>query len=420
MDNNLIYKVAIIGAGQSGLAASYFLQKEGIAHIVLEQHKIGHSWTFQRWDSFKMNTPNWMTGLPGLEFSGEKRAHFMNKNEFTAYMNRYAAQFDLPVSENQKVVRIEKENDEYSLTLESKGHIDKIKAKTVVIASGMMNQVKFPELAKKVPKSMLQLHASEYKNPEALPEGDILVVGGGQSGCQIAEELALSGKHVYLASSKVPRAPRRYKGRDVMEWMDRMGVQDITAAQLRENPKLNGTQPQSSGMGTLGHTISYQSLHQLGVTILGSLKNIDSGTFYFAGNAKENISFADHASAKIKENVDSFLLKHPELDSSIREGEDRADLPDVHFAAASDLSKIEKSKLTTMIWATGFNYSFPYLDAALLDDKGVPKHIEGVMPEKGLFCIGFPWLRKKKSGLVYGVTEDAKVIVEKIIEMIKP
>lgn len=416
MDNNLIYKVAIIGAGQSGLAASYFLQKEGIAHIVLEQNIIGHSWISQRWDSFKMNTPNWMTGLPGMEFSIQKRANFMTKNEFAAYLNRYAAQFNLPVSENQKVISVEKEKDDYTITIESERNIYRIKTKAVVIASGMMNQVKFPELAKKVPKSMLQLHASEYKNPGALPEGDILVVGGGQSGCQIAEELALRGKRVYLASSKVPRAPRRYKGRDVMEWMDRMGVQDITAEQLRENPELNGTQPQSSGMGTLGHTISYQSLHQLGVTILGSLKNIDDKTFYFADNVKENISFADDASGRIKDNVDSYLLKHPELDSHIRE-EDTADLPDINFAAASDSNEIEKSNLTTVIWAAGFNYSFPYLDAALLDDKGIPKHMDGVMSDKGLFCIGFPWLRKKKSGLVYGVTEDAEVMVQKIIKI---
>lgn len=416
-DTDYTYKVAVIGAGQAGLATSYFLQKAGIKHIVLEEHIIGHSWVSQRWDSFKMNTPNWMTELPGMQLPEEIRNHFMTKDEFVEYLTNYAQQFELPVLEKHKVLNIEKQRNLFTIIAENEGNTYKIQANTIVIASGTMNKPKFPAMAGKVQDHIVQLHASEYKNPNQLPNGSSLVVGGGQSGCQIAEELTLAGRKVYLASSKVPRAPRRYKGRDIMEWLDVMGIQDITVQQLRENPKLNATQPQSSGVGLLGHTVSYQFLNKSGVTILGTFKNIANGTFYFADNTKENIRFADDTSQMIKENINVFLKKHPELETGMEE-EDFADLPDIDCVSASehDQINIEQSNITSIIWATGFGYDFSYLDNSLLDDKGVPKHTDGILPTESLYCIGFPWLRKKKSGLVFGVQEDAEVITKIIIE----
>lgn len=412
---NLTYKVAVIGAGQAGLAISYFLQKEDIKHIVLEENIIGYSWITQRWDSFKMNTPNWMTELPDMELPKEIREHFMTRDEFVTYLNNYAQRFELPILEKHKVIDVEKYENHFIVVAENKGNMHKIQADVVIIASGMMNESKFPKLAEKVPDNIVQFHASEYKNPNQLPDGDILVVGGGQSGCQIAEELALSGEKVYLASSKVPRAPRRYRGKDIMEWIDIMGIQDTSVNELNKNPKLNATQPQSSGVGLFGHTISYQSLNKSGVTILGSFKDIDDKTFYFADNSRENICFADDTSRMIKENIDLFLSKHPELETSIME-EDVADLPDIDCISASKFDEIHimQSNITSIIWATGFGYDFSYLDTSLLDEKGVPKHVEGVIQTDNLYCIGFPWLRKKKSGLVYGVKEDAEVIVQKI------
>ncbi|WP_413511848.1 NAD(P)-binding domain-containing protein [Myroides odoratus] len=419
-DTNNTYKVAVIGAGQAGLATSYFLQKAGIKHIVLEENIIGHSWISQRWDSFKMNTPNWMTELPGMPLSQTIRENFMDKDEFVEYLTNYSQQFELPILEKYKVVNIKKQGSLFVIITENNGKTQEIHADTVVIASGIMNKIKFPTIAEKIPDNIVQLHASQYKNPNQLLKGNILIVGGGQSGCQIAEELALAGRKVYLASSKVSRAPRRYKGRDIMEWLNLMGIQDISTQQLRENPNLNATQPQSSGVGILGHTVSYQSLNKLGATIFGTFKNIVDGIFYFADNAKENIRFADDTSRTIKQNIDTYLKKHPELETGIEE-EDFADLSDIDCISASKHNKINalESGFTSIIWATGFGYDFSYLESSLLDDKGIPKHYDGKTSLENLYCIGFPGLRKKKSGLVFGVKEDAEVIVKRIISKIE-
>ena len=244
-----------------------------------------------------------------------------------------------------------------------------------------------------------------------------MVVGAAQSGCQIAEELTLAGKKIYLASSKVPRAPRRYKGKDVMEWMNLMGIQDITAQQLQQNPKLNATQPQSSGMGLLGHTVSYQSLYRLGVTILGSLKEVENDIFHFENNTKEHIRFADETSTNIKNGIDEFINSHPKITISYEEP-DEADLPDKEFISASDIVRLSLTddNIASVIWATGFGYDFSYMDmdADLLNESKKPIHTNGKI-DNGLYCLGFPWLRKKKSGLVYGLQEDAEMIVKEIL-----
>lgn len=206
---DLAQEVIIIGAGQAGLSASYFLQKEKVKHLVFESNKIGFSWISQRWDSFKMNTPNWMTSLPGADICEEKHEDFMSRDEFVSYLRKYVNTFQLPVQEGYKVLRVQIEDKKFVVTTTNNGQQVRWRAKAVIIASGMMNNIKLPYLSRLMPQNLLQLHASAYKNPEQLPQGNILVVGGAQSGCQIAEELALSGKTVYMASSKVPRAPRR-------------------------------------------------------------------------------------------------------------------------------------------------------------------------------------------------------------------
>lgn len=419
--------VIIIGAGQAGLAASYFLREKSIQHCILEQQSIGSSWSTQRWDSFKMNTPNWMTWLPGLKLQEKISDQFMTKDSFADYLKLYAQAFQLPVEEYCKVVSIHDESGRFIITTEKGSYYREWSAKAVIIASGMMNCSRFPKLSGNVPQDILQLHVSEYKNPGQLPDGNILVVGGAQSGCQIAEELAVSGRKVYLASSKVPRAPRRYRGKDIMEWMELIGIHDITVAQLKENPELGATQPHSSGVGPLGHTVSYQSLHHLGVTILGSLKNIGKrGLFqpgvsmgnkslYFADNAKEHIRFADEASAFIKKAIDAYLKNQSDVLVPVEN--DEADMPDEHFHAVSGIHELSfhSDQISTIIWATGFGSDFTYLPDSWLDSHGIPIHTEGKIKD-GAYCLGFPWVRKKKSGLVYGAGEDAEIIVKNMLD----
>ncbi|MDQ1096339.1 MULTISPECIES: NAD(P)-binding domain-containing protein [Chryseobacterium] len=430
--------VIVIGAGQAGLAASYFLHKKGIPHCVLEQDTIGSSWSSQRWDSFKMNTPNWMTWLPGMELPEDIWDQFMTKDGFVDYLKRYVHAFQLPIKEHCKVVRIHDENGRFIITAENGRLQRQWSAKAVIIASGMMNRIRLPKLSERIPPAILQLHASEYKNPDQLPKGSVVVVGAGQSGCQIAEELAVSGRKVYLASSKVPRAPRRYRGKDIMEWIEMMGIHDTTATQLKADPKLGATQPQSSGVGLMGHTVSYQSLHKLGVTVLGSLKDIGNGglyylgvsvlggpndtentVMYFAENAKEHICYADAASAAVKKAVDAYLESQSDMISISLKEHDEADIPDEDFHAASDINMLsfDSDGISTVIWATGFGYDFTYMPDTWLDANGTPKHTDGKIKD-GVYCLGFPWLRKKKSGLVHGVKEDAEIIVNDLSQIL--
>lgn len=411
-----IQDVIVVGAGQAGLAISYYLKNHRIKHIVLEQHFIGYSWKEHRWDSFKMNTPNWMTTLPGMDSPINKREYFMTKEEFVMYLKKYVRTFNLPILENHKVIGIEKTDIGFAVNIEKEGVFYTFLSKAVVIASGIMNKISLPKLWKNVPAHVKQFHASEYKNVKQMPTGNILVVGGGQSGCQIAEELALAKRKVYLAGSKVARAPRRYKGKDIMEWMDRMGMMDMSSKLLKEKSHLLAVQPQVSGLGLLGHTVSYQSLYSIGVTILDGLKGVDDENLYFDDNAKSNIHYADETSVFIKSQVDAYLEKHSAFISE--EEEDLSDCPDNNYVSASDLRILclRDFDIATIIWATGFGYDFSYLNASLVDDKGRPEHVDGEMLTEGFYCIGFPWLRKKKSGLVFGVSDDAKAIVEKIMQ----
>lgn len=412
MEINSKYQVVIIGAGQAGLSTSYFLQKKNIDHIVLEQYIIGSSWQNQRWDSFKMNTPNWMSALPGMEIADKAGDFFMTKTEFITYLRNYVERFQLPVSEHSKATQVSKENGVFSIVLACG---QKIVAQAVVIAAGAMTHGSTPELHKKAARHLAQIHAADYKNPQELPAGNVLIVGAGQSGCQIAEELAVNSRKVYLASSKVPRARRRYKGKDIMKWMDIMGTMDTPTEDLAQNPTLNMTQPQTSGLGTLGHTVSYQSLSAQGVTVLGSLKDIENSTFYFHDNAIENVKYADQSSEILKQKIDDFIIT-TQLQDLPAIQPDPADRSDEACLSASRLTvvDVEKHNITSIIWATGFGYDFSFMDASWLDAAGKPLHQAGKIAD-GLYCVGFPWLRKKKSGLIYGVKEDAEFLTRQLL-----
>ncbi|WP_437921231.1 NAD(P)-binding domain-containing protein [Sphingobacterium sp. LRF_L2] len=420
MNPHKIYDLIIIGAGQAGLASSYYAKHAALSHIILEKHEIGSSWSRQRWDSFKMNTPNWMTTLPGLPLLDGENMFFMSTNEFLDYLENYVKKFDLPVRTGVKVLSVEKENNYFVVETRNGSTETKLYSRTVVLASGCMNKIQYPKIAEIFPNTLYQVHAGEYKNPNQLPKGAVLVVGAGQSGCQIAEELALSGRKVYLCSSKVPRAPRRYKGRDIMDWMNRMGAMDCSVDQQKESSTRQMTQPQTSGQGELGHTVSYQSLHIIGVEILGSLKDIKENIVFFEDNNKENIAFADQSSKALKKGIDTYLLRQGHTESD-EEFIDKADLSDDSFSAASNRKAIDmvSSSIKSVVWATGFGADFSYLPTALLNEKGVPLQEKGKLALEGIYCLGLPWLTKKKSGLVFGVQEDAQRIIEFVVSFIR-
>ena len=411
---------AIVGAGQAGLGISYFLQERGRSHLVFERGRIGESWLAQRWDSFQLNTLNVMNSLPGLPYDGAQPDGFWTVEELTQYFQRYVQRFDLPVRTGTAVLSVERAAaDQYIVRTRShEREEDSVRCRSVVIASGMQNSPKLPAIHTRMPRTLMQLHTADYRRAAALPPGTVLVVGSGQSGCQITEDLLAAGRKVYLCTSKVGRAPRRYRGRDLLEWWLDMKHWEVTLASLEDRSIIHAPQPHISGVGRHGHTISLQQLARQGVVILGRLRDIEGDTLLLGDEASEHVRFADEFSQQLKDAIDAYIAKEqlepPALD------EDPADMPDAQAQCASPLRSLNlvEAEVATVIWATGFTGDFSWLDLPAFDADGFPIHEGGVSPVRGLYFIGLPWLSIRGSGIIYGIHEDARHIADAISQQL--
>jgi putative flavoprotein involved in K+ transport len=295
---------------------------------------------------------------------------------------------------------------------------ESVLSRSIVIASGIQQTPKCPSIRSRMPSDITQLHTADYRNAEALPAGAIVVVGSGQSGCQIAEELLFAGRTVYLCTSKVGRAPRRYRGRDILEWWIDMKFLDVTYASLEDKSISRAPQPQASGLGRYGHSISLQQLARQGAVILGHLQDADAGTLILSDEAAANVHFADEFSQKWKNLIDAYLqktgIKPPPLE------DDPADAPDPYAECVSPLRSLNlnDAKVSTVIWATGFTADFSWIHLPVIDAEGTLIHQRGVSPVRGLYFVGFPWLNSRKSGIIYGIMEDAQYIADAIAEQL--
>jgi putative flavoprotein involved in K+ transport len=407
----------IVGAGQAGLGLSYFLQREGRKHVVFERGRIGESWLSQRWDSFKLNTPNFMNCLPGLPYDGPERDGFWRQDELVHYFQRYVENFQLPVRTGTSVISVEPNEHEDAFIVKTSGDgqvEESVLSHSVVIASGALQTPKIPSVRSQVPENITQLHTADYRNASALPPGAIVVVGSGQSGCQIAEDLLAAGRSVYLCTSKVGRAPRRYRGRDILEWWIDMKFIDVTFNSLEDKSIARAPQPQVSGLGRYGHTVSLQGLARKGVVILGRLLGVDAGTLVLGDDAAAHVHFADDFSQRLKDGVDAYLAKTGITPPPLED--DPADAPDPQADCVSSLRRLNLrgEKVSTVIWATGFTADYSWIHLPVLDSNGKPLHQRGVSPVRGLYFLGFPWLNSRKSGIVYGIEQDAGYIAAAI------
>jgi putative flavoprotein involved in K+ transport len=404
------HHTVIVGGGQAGLGVSYYLAQKGIEHTVLERGNIGESWKTQRWDSFSLNTPNCFSGLPGDEDRMEDPGAFMSRDEFVDYLQDYAQRFGLPVQTGIAVTRI---GNNGSNTYRVETSAGEMTADNVVIASGCQNRPKVPKVCSEIPASILQVHSGDYKRPDALPDGAVLIAGSGQSGVQIAEDLLEAGRKVYLATSKVGRVFRGLRGRDLLEWAVEIGFYDQAIGDLEDPRMAYMAQPQVSGTRG-GHTVSLQGLEKMGATLLGRLQGCTDGKLQFADNLAENIIFADEVSAKFRGMIEGYIAKQG-IDAPSAE-EDEADLPDPQPQDRKPPAELdpEEANITSLIWCTGFGGDFDWIDDIELDKKGVPVHENGVSSRQGLYFCGFPWLSKRKSGLVLGITEDAAYIAGRL------
>ncbi len=411
----------VVGAGQAGLGMSHFLQRDRREHVVFERGRIGETWLSQRWDSFKLNTPNFMSVLPGLPYDGPEPDAFMRRDELVRYFQGYAGRFRLPIRTGVSVVSVEQADDgkRFIVTTRPEGkETEPVSSRAVVVASGIQRTPKMPPIRSRIPGRVAQLHTADYRNAKALPPGAVVVVGSGQSGCQIVEDLLGAGRTVYLCTSKVGRAPRRYRGRDLLEWWVDMKVLEVTLAGLEDMSVSRAAQPQISGLGRHGHTVSLQHLARRGVVILGRLVDVDEGTLVLDDAAAANVRFADAFSLRLKNDIDAYLAKTgiepPPLE------DDPADAPDPRAECASPLRRLNllEADVGAIIWATGFTGDFGWIHLPVFDAEGKPISQRGVTPVPGLYFLGFPWLNSRKSGIIYGIEEDARYIAAAIEEQL--
>lgn len=398
----------IVGGGQAGLGVSYYLSLQKRPHIVLEQaEQPGNAWRNHRWDSFTLNTPNWQSVMPGMEVPGASPDGFLTRDEVVAYFEEYVSKFRLPVRYGVQVQSVRSKFCGNGYVVET--NAGRFEAANVVIATGLYQRPKLPALAADFPEEIKQVHSDEYRNPESLPDGAVLVVGSGQSGGQIAEELYQSGREVYLSVSRAGRVPRRYRGKDANWWHERMGDYERTVHQLPSPQAKFASKPMISGKDG-GHTLSLHQFAGDGVRLLGKIQGVREHSILLAQDLKANLARADQFEADFVKKMDEFILKHgidaPE--ETLPRLQNGYEVPEVEEL------NLREANIRTVIWATGYSFDFSLVQLPVFDSDGYPKQTRGVTEYPGLYFVGLPWLHNAKSGLLFGVAQDAAHIADAI------
>ncbi|MBB5415207.1 putative flavoprotein involved in K+ transport [Paraburkholderia atlantica] len=400
------YTVIVVGGGQAGLSISFYLKEAGIDHLVIEKHTVTHTWRSQRWDAFCLVTPNWQCALPGYPYRGDDPHGFMKKDEIIAYLDGFIEMVDAPVVDHTEVRRVRRQHDGSYVVSTSNGEFT---ADHVVVASGGYHTPIVPRMAERLPHGIVQLQSSHYRSPQSLPEGAVLVVGSGQSGAQIAEDLQIAGRKVYLAVGEAPRCARFYRGRDVVDWLADMGYYEMPVDQhpLREGVRDNTNHYVTGRDG--GRDIDLRRFALEGMELYGRLDDLRDGVLYFAPNLTSNLESADDTYNRINASIDAFID---------REGIDAP--PGVPYEpvwkpegerTSLDLAA---SGITSIIWCIGFTPDFSWIDAPVFNGRGYPAHVRGVTSQAGLYFIGLPWLHTWGSGRFSGIARDAAHVVDAI------
>jgi putative flavoprotein involved in K+ transport len=401
------HSVVVVGAGQAGLSVSYCLKERGIEHVVLERSRIGSSWRSERWDTFCLVTPNWQCLLPGHPYAGSDPQGFMKKDAIVSYLDDYVASFQPPVREGVEVSSVTRRGVDLGFEVEtSQGNMT---ADHVVVATGGYHVPRIPSAGRALSADVLQVHSAAYRNPESLPEGEVLVVGTGQSGCQIAEDLHLAGRKVHLCVGPAPRVARRYRGRDVVEWLHLMGYYDIPYS---DHPSKDTVRDRANHYVTGrdgGHDIDLRQFALEGMRLYGPLQSIRGDVLEFGPGLARNLDGADDVYRSINRSIDDFIAKRG-LDAP-------AEAP---YAAVwqpqEEVAWIDSrtAGIRSVVWSTGFTTDFGWVKLPVLDQEGQPVHDRGVTAVDGLFFIGLQWLHTWGSGRFAGVGTDARYIVGRI------
>ena len=396
--------VVVIGAGHAGLAVSRELTEQSIDHVVLERGEVANTWRTERWDALRLLTPNWQTRLPGFSYQGDDPDGFMTMSEVIDFIDRYAELIDAPVETNTTVESLRQQGTGYEVVTDRGTWT----SDAVVVATGAFNKPKLPALAQDLPAGITSITPDRYRGPDDLGEGGVLVVGASATGAQIADELLRSGRHVTLCVGEHVRMPRAYRGKDVQWWFDRTGladenyqdVDDIVRARHVPSPQLIGTADRRD--------LDLNALAGDGARLVGRLSGVRGSQVHFAGSLPNVCKLADLKLGRLLDTFDEWAATSDET----LEPPHRYRPTEVDANALLHLD-LEAEGIQTVFWATGFRPDYSWLDIPVLDRKGEMTHDGGVVTASpGLYRIGLPFLRRRKSTFIHGAGDDARDLVD--------
>jgi putative flavoprotein involved in K+ transport len=395
----------IVGAGQAGVAMSEHLSKLGVPHLVLERSRIAERWRTGRWDSLVANGPAWHDRFPGLEFDDLSPDGFAPKEQVADYFEAYARKFNAPIRTGVDVKKVERNVGRPGFTIETSEGV--IEANRVVAATGPFQRPVIPPIAPK-DAPFTQIHSAEYRNPQQLPEGAVLVVGAGSSGVQIADELQRAGKQVYLSVGAHDRPPRAYRNRDFCWWLGVLGEWDQAAMKPgREHVTI----AVSGAHG--GRTVDFRELAYRGMTLVGLTQSFNGAVATFQPNLADNLARGDENYLALLNAADAYIERNG-LDLP-QEPEARITFPDPDCVTNPILElDLAKAGVTSIIWATGFATDYSWLKVDAFDANGKPQHQRGVSSEPGVYFLGLPWQSRRGSSFIWGVWHDAKYVADHI------
>jgi putative flavoprotein involved in K+ transport len=402
---------AIVGGGQAGLAASWHLTREGVEHVIFEAKTIAHEWADTRWDNFTLVTPNWHCRLPGYTYEGPEPDGFMSRDQVVEWLAGYAPTFGPPVREHTGVIALtERDGGGFLLAVTGPDGDESWEADSVVIATGGYHAPIVPSWASAIDPSITQLESARYKNAAQLPDGSVLVVGSGQSGSQIAEDLHIAGRQVHLALGNAPRVARFYRGKDVMTWLAEMGLYDTPVQQypggLAAREKTNHYVTGRDG----GRDIDLRQFATAGMRLYGYLDGGRDARLTFLPTLKEALDKADSVYNSICRDIDRYL-EHEGIDAPEGRHYEPVWTPE---AEPTDLD-LTAAGVTSIIWAIGYRPDYRWVRVGVFDGTGHPTHTRGVTAVPGLYFLGLPWLHTWGSGRFHGIARDAEYIVSCIV-----
>ena len=395
----------VVGAGQAGIALCEHLGQQGVPFLVLEKSRIAEAWRTSRWDALVTNGPVWHDRFPNLEFIGNAPDAFVGKDRVADYIEKYADMVNAPVRTGIEVLSARPFKDRAGFHVETSDGV--IEAMRIVSATGAFQHPVIPPI---VPKdaSVHQMHSAEYRNPDQLADGAVMVVGAGSSGAQIADELNRAGRKVFLSVGAHDRPPRRYRGRDFVWWLGVLGLWDMAA----QKPGTEHVTISVSGAYG-GHTMDFRRLAGEGVTLLGMANTYENGALTFADDVRKNVDAGDASYNQLLDDADAYVAAMG-LDLPL-DPDARAVFPEpASLTDPIDSLDFAAEGITTIIWATGYKQDFGWLKADAFDDKGAPIHQRGVSKEPGLYFLGLPWQSRRGSTFLWGVWHDAKFVADQI------